>query len=164
MALLILGGVMLIKKPFQQKEELISDETVSESDTYISVYITGAVLKTGRYRVPASWTLYDLLELVGINKNADLDELNFGEALNDGQSYFISEKKSEITSNESRSLVNINKATIEELKTLEGIGDVLAYRIIEYRQSHPFNDIAEIQNVKGIKAYIYEQIKTKITV
>lgn len=61
-------------------------------------------------------------------------------------------------------LININTATVEELKTLNGIGDVIATRIVEYANTIGFNSIEEIKNVKGIGDKKYENIKDKITV
>lgn len=65
---------------------------------------------------------------------------------------------------EQGSLININTATVEELKTLNGIGDVIAAHIVEYANTIGFNSIEEIKNVKGIGDKKYENIKDKITV
>lgn len=61
-------------------------------------------------------------------------------------------------------LININTADFEELKTLDGIGDVLAQRIIDYRKETPFLSVEELINVKGIGDKTLETIKDKITV
>ena len=47
--------------------------------------------------------------------------------------------------------LNINKATLEELCNLNGIGEVLASRIVQYREEHgPYKTIEELINIKGI--------------
>ena len=60
--------------------------------------------------------------------------------------------------------VNINTATKEELMSLQGIGEVLSERIIEYRKNAKFNSIDEIQQVKGIGEKTFEKLKDSITV
>lgn len=61
--------------------------------------------------------------------------------------------------------VNINTADIYELMRLEGIGEVYAQRIIDYRTANgPFTSIEDIKNVTGIGEKRFEAIKDSITV
>ena len=63
------------------------------------------------------------------------------------------------------SRVNLNTADAAALESLPGIGPALAQRIIDYRMANgPFKTTAEIQDVRGIGAGIYEKIKDSITV
>ena len=49
------------------------------------------------------------------------------------------------------SRLDINRATMEELQHLPGIGEVLARRVIERRTAHgPFRTVDELRNVTGI--------------
>ena len=62
-------------------------------------------------------------------------------------------------------LININTASMEELMTLPGIGEVRAAAIIEYRQKvGNFQTIEDIMNVKGIKTGIFSKINSLICV
>ena len=48
-------------------------------------------------------------------------------------------------------MVKLNSATVEELMTLPGVGEVLAGRIVGYREEHgPFASVEELKNVPGI--------------
>ena len=73
-------------------------------------------------------------------------------------------ERSEVTDAVVSNKVNINTATKEELMSLQGIGDVLSDRIIEYRKSAKFNSIDDIQRVKGIGEKTFENLKDSITV
>lgn len=61
--------------------------------------------------------------------------------------------------------VNINTADAETLAALPGIGQVLAKRILAYRQQNgPFRAVEEITNVEGIGEKKAEAILELITV
>ena len=60
--------------------------------------------------------------------------------------------------------ININTASLEELITLPGIGEVYAKRIIDYRKEHKFKSISEIVKIKGIGDKTYQNLKDKIGV
>lgn len=62
--------------------------------------------------------------------------------------------------------VNINTASAEEMQEeLDGIGEVIAQRIVSYRETNgPFTDIHQIQNISGIGDKKFAAIQDKITV
>lgn len=61
--------------------------------------------------------------------------------------------------------LDINQATVEQLCELEGIDNVKASAIVEYREAHgPFTSIEEIKHVKGIGDKTFEILKEHITV
>lgn len=61
--------------------------------------------------------------------------------------------------------IDINQATAAELQQLKGVGEVIAERIVAYREeAGGFKTIDEIKNVKGIGEKIFEKIKDLIDV
>lgn len=66
---------------------------------------------------------------------------------------------------EGSDLVDINTASAEELCTLPSVGEVLAGRIIEYREQYgEFREIEDIMRVYGIGEGVFTKIKDHITV
>lgn len=111
-------------------------------------------------------------------QNNILDDENFNEDIisqeeNGTNSYSDSNKvdmnqKSNSTTSKVKPTtgkININTASVEELDELPGIGEVLAQRIIDYREAnHGFGDIEEIKEVNGIGDGRYSKIKDLICV
>lgn len=60
--------------------------------------------------------------------------------------------------------INLNTATLEELDSLPGIGEVLAQRILDYREEHGgFQSLEDLMKVDGIGESTFEDLKGKIT-
>lgn len=60
--------------------------------------------------------------------------------------------------------VDINTATLKALTALEGVGEVIAERIVVFRQEKGlFKDIADIKKIKGIGEATFEKMKDKIS-
>lgn len=161
------------------------DIVYNTNHTYLSkicVYVKGEVQVKGKMYYYEGDTILDLLKSSGITDYTNSSSLKLDEALKDGYTYDISfnEGKEITVKNNTTQItdlvnvsrvtenvtdkVNINTATLDILKTLEGIGDAKAKAIINYRSSNPFKAITDLKNVSGITDKIYEQIENYITV
>ena len=61
--------------------------------------------------------------------------------------------------------IDLNNASRDQLQGLNGVGEVLAERIIEYRKSHDgFSDVEEMTEVDGIGNKTLEDLRDRVTV
>ncbi len=61
--------------------------------------------------------------------------------------------------------ININRASLEEIKRLPGIGHATAHRIVEYRTKNPpFRRVEELLIIRGISRQRLERIRGRIRV
>ena len=146
------------------------------SDSIIYVDIGGAVAKPGVYKVSPDTRLYMVIEMAGgLTEDADTNYVNQASFVEDGEKIIIPSRDDPDSAaaasdaqggassvSDASGLVNINLASKEELMTLNGIGEVMADRIIEYRTANRFKNKEDIMSVKGIGNGIYEKIKDSI--
>jgi len=162
----------------ETQEATLTDtsEQTDGPDSYnkiIFVDLAGAVVKPGVYEVTSDTRLFRVIEMAGgLTEEADTNSVNQASFVQDGEKIIIPSKSDQASVSAETSqtpvvdptlgLININIASKEELTTLNGIGDVMAERIIEYRASNRFKNKEDIMSVKGIGTGIYEKIKDKI--
>lgn len=60
--------------------------------------------------------------------------------------------------------IDPNRATLEELKRLPGIGPVLAERIVQSRTAQPFKSVDDLRRVKGIGPKTLEAVRPLVHV
>ena len=122
---------------------------------FINVTILGEVKKPGTYSIKLGSTLNDLFNLSIINENADIRTFNKDKILSNNERIYIPKSNKEI--------ISINNASYQELLMLPGIGEVIANRIIEYRNRYgSFLYLDELLYISGIGEKKYEQIKKHI--
>ena len=159
----------------------------SSSSADVCVYVTGAVKHPGVYRFDSSARVEDAVDAAGgFMRKADKASLNLARVLVDGEQIDVPAKggtasastssaysssaatasaRSGAVASASTEKVSINQATAEELKTLDGVGDATAQKIIDYRTANgPFRSIEDIKNVSGIAEKRFEAIADRMCV
>lgn len=156
-------------------QEVEDKTTVS---TVIYVDVKGEVHHPGVYQMKAENRVKDLVEAAGgFTPLADDQKLNLAQLLEDQMVIVVPKKGEEVNSElaqtptphkkevEKEGKVNINTATVEELKTLKGIGEKKAEAIIEYRkQNGSFKNKEELMKVRGIGKKLYEAFEERVIV
>lgn len=153
--------------------EIVIDDPRDGGEMVVSV--DGEVATPGTYRLVGDARLQDAVDAAGgTTDDADLSSINMASRINDEDQIFIPSKQSAAQglmsgtappAETQSTLVNINSATAAELNELPGIGDVLAARIIEYRDENgPFESIDELAQVDGISLGMVDELRSLITV
>ena len=134
--------------------------------------IQGAVAKPGVYRVPPGSRVVDAIKKAGgVTKVGDPSDINQARLLNDGEQIYIYAKSGSTTSKtqpakvkpRASAFVAINRASAKEFESLDGIGPVLASRIVTYRKSNgPFLAIEDLLKVPGIGDATLAKFKSKL--
>ncbi|MEG0950352.1 MAG: helix-hairpin-helix domain-containing protein, partial [Niameybacter sp.] len=173
-------NIQILEQPKVEIEEVqpVIDENWNDVEVrqLIPVYICGAVYKPDVYQVEETSILKDVLNLAGgVTPEADVTQINLAKAIQANEKIVVPkvgeeiDKISDSYENEERvqaaSLININKATVQELTTLPGIGEVKAGQIVLYReQKGNFESKEMLKDVSGIGDKLYNGLEQCITV
>lgn len=156
------------------ESEIVFSENISSE---VTVYVSGAVLESKVVTLKRGKRLIDAVEACGgLTKEADVNRVNLSLKLEEEHHYVIPKIGEDVpddvqsplserfsTSNSGK--INLNTASVEQLKTLPGVGDVLAQRIVDKRtQSGPFQSVEDLLAVSGIGEKKFDDIKNLVSV
>ena len=176
MVFLVAGYIIFNSKVFEGTKIEVLGTTEAEIENDLVIEISGSVEKPGVYKLKFDSRVDDLLILAGgLSALADRlwVEKNINRALKlvDGQKVYIPKigdfgqgiiAGTSITNEGITSLgdkVNINSASIKELDSLTGIGEVRAQAIVENR---PYRAIDELVSKKVLPKSVFEKLKKDI--
>jgi competence protein ComEA len=156
--LIVIGGSVLLYRQcaLPQSAEIV----ISPPSPEIDVYVEGEVVNPGVYTLEDGDRVVDAIEAAGgFTPDADQGALNLAAPLRDGD-HVYAYKIGDIPQK-----IDLNTAEAWLLQALPGIGEILAQRIIDYRNENgPFQQIEDLRGVEGIGPAKFEELRDKITV
>lgn len=145
-----------------------------DSGGTIQVYIVGAVKHPGVYILEVGARVYQLLQAAGGPlPDANLVALNLAARLSDGQEIYVFRLgetpptylggATGAASNSNTALVNINTASVDELRQQLNISSKNAQAIVNYRLQHgDFTSVEQLSQI--LSKATYDKIKALVTV
>lgn len=184
-------GVTVAENPQHTEEDKATDQPgadhkIKEASPQMMVHVDGAVKSPGLYALQmANPRVNDAIQIAGgLTEDANGQGINLASPVEDGQKIYIPKKGEEAppeipqpeqnkatnnkqtnTKRDKKTVVDINRATVEELTKLQGVGEGLAQRIVADRQKNgPFKTTEDLMRVSGIGQKKFDQLKDNIRV
>lgn len=175
----VLVGFFLVSLSWPNSDDSVESTPITDSepmadssDTTIVVSVAGAVENPGVVEVPEGSRVADAIEEAGgLLDETDPGLLNLARVLNDGDLIAVEDTKPDADgddsvpteTNEGGGAVNVNAADPGTLVSLNGVGPVLAERIVDYREEHgSFQSVDDLLNVSGIGPAMLEKIRDEV--
>ncbi|MCY7099776.1 helix-hairpin-helix domain-containing protein [Streptococcus oralis] len=169
--------VATVSKDSSSEKEVKKEEKEEplEQDL-ITVDVKGAVKSPGIYDLPVGSRVHDAVQKAGgLTEEADSKSLNLAQKISDEALVYVPTKGEEAASQQAASgttpstskekKINLNKASLEELKQVKGLGGKRAQDIIDHREANgKFKSVDELKKVSGIGAKTIEKLKDYVTV
>jgi competence protein ComEA len=143
------------------------------------VEVRGEVAAPGVFALSPGARLQDAIRAAGgLSNEADLSTVNLARRLRDGELVVIlaipapdstpalpaDGADNSTLAEDRRARIDINTATAEELEALPSIGEVIAARIIAYReQNGPFRSVDDLIHVQGISDRTIDEFRDLVT-
>lgn len=165
-ALFVLRGSSqeVVAAPAPLEIESISTQT-------LMVDVEGAVVNPGVYSLPLNARVFEAITAAGgLKKGADTSDINQARLLKDGEQIYVYPASSTAggvarPAMRKNGPIMINRATVKDFESLDGIGPVLANRIVSYRKINgPFAAVEDLLKVPGIGQSKFAQFKEKLRV
>ena len=168
--------VAAVSKGSSTEKEVKEEKEEPLEQDLITVDVKGAVKSPGIYDLPVGSRVNDAVQKAGgLTEQADSKSLNLAQKVSDEALVYVPTKGEEAASQQTGSgtasstskekKVNLNKASLEELKQVKGLGGKRAQDIIDHREANgKFKSVDELKKVSGIGAKTIEKLKDYVTV
>ena len=137
----------------------------------LMVDVAGAVINPGVYSLPLNSRVVEAIKAAGgLKKGADTSDINQARILKDGEQIYVYPAATAFSRSAGAPVrkngpIMINRATAKDFESLDGIGPVLANRIVAYRKINgPFTAVEDLLKVQGIGQSKFAQFKEKLRV
>jgi competence protein ComEA len=178
----LVAGIAVVFALYQAFDQRSGPPIVIEDATArlpLVVEMRGEIEAPGVYELSPGARLQDAIAAAGgLTEEADLSTVNLARRLRDGELIAIlalpvpgstpmvpsTGAGDAAEAEESRVRINMNTATAAELEALPGVGEVIAARIVAYReQTGPFRSVDDLINVEGISDRAIDKIRELVT-
>jgi competence protein ComEA len=170
-ATLLVLSVVVVSRGNSQPTVAPETIPITLAQPEIIVDVAGAVNNPGVYTLTGKSRVIDAIKAAGDSApGADLSTINLARVLNDGEQIYVDStvvnaSGKRVSKKQSSGPININRATARQLDALDGIGPVIAARIVAYRKVNgAFLTVDDLQKVSGIGAAKFAQIKSKVRI
>jgi competence protein ComEA len=179
----LVAGIAVVYALYQAFDERSAPPIVIEdaaSTLPVIVEMRGEIEAPGVYELSPGARLQDaIMAAGGLTGEADLSTVNVARRLRDGELIVIlpllipgstpmvpsAAAGVPTKADDSRVKININTATGKELEALPGVGEVIASRIITYReQNGPFRSVDDLIHVEGVSDRAIDRIRELVTI
>ncbi|MEV6865138.1 ComEA family DNA-binding protein [Streptosporangium subroseum] len=137
----------------------------------LTVHVTGKVRHPGVVTLPGGSRVTDAVQAAGgVRKGAALGPLNLARKIIDGEQIVVGSPSPGVVAapvpvDPATAVIDLNTATPEQLEQLPGVGEVLARRIVEYRDKNGgFRNVEQLREVSGIGDRKYAEMREKVRV
>jgi len=142
--------------------------------TSVVVYVTGKVRRPGVLSLVTGSRVADAIEAAGgVRPGAKPGAVNLARRLVDGEQIVVGSPTpmtpgdgsvaGTAAGSAASGLISLNSATAEQLNGLPGVGDVLAARIIEFREAHGgFQSVDQLREVSGVGEKRFSEMKDRV--
>ena len=167
---LYLAGIVVFrsteKKPTVEYLVKNGNEAGEKAGGEIWVDVSGAVVSPGVYKLAEGARVKDALVAAGgVSSVADrtilAKEVNLAAIVTDGQKIYIREKSNGQAGAMTADKINLNSASLSELDSLWGVGEIRAGEIVKNR---PYAKVEELLTKKIVTKSVFEKIKDQIVV
>ena len=168
--------------PSGSSRESLPPTSNSVAPSSIVVYVAGAVVAPGVYRIAADARVQQAIALAGgPAADADVDVMNLAALMHDGDRVYVPHSGLPVpvvigqsggvgagstqSSSQPASPVDLNRATAEQLDALPGIGPATAAAIVTHRElKGPFSSVDGLLDVPGIGPAKLDAIRALVSV